>query len=98
MTDRRVVISGLGAVTPLGSHIETFWSNLMNGVSGIHTIDTFDTAVYDCKIRRMSAARIDLLSLQWQLRKSRSRIAALMWRTSDGEIGLVFLLAPALVD
>ncbi|PYJ24084.1 MAG: beta-ketoacyl-[acyl-carrier-protein] synthase II [Verrucomicrobia bacterium] len=50
MTDRRVVISGLGAVTPLGSHIETFWSNLMNGVSGIHTIDTFDTAVYDCKI------------------------------------------------
>jgi len=50
MTDRRVVITGLGAVTPLGSHIETFWSNLMNGVSGIHTIDTFDTAVYDCKI------------------------------------------------
>src|SRR6059058_3611091 len=50
MTDRRVVITGLGAVTPLGSHIETFWSNLKNGISGIHTIDTFDTAVYDCKI------------------------------------------------
>ncbi len=50
MTDRRVVITGLGIVTPLGSHIETFWSNLKSGVSGIHTIDTFDTAVYDCKI------------------------------------------------
>ena len=50
MTDRRVVITGLGAVTPLGSHIETFWWNLTNGVSGIHKIDTFNTAVYDCKI------------------------------------------------
>src|SRR5215212_9949950 len=50
MTDRRVVITGLGTVTPLGSQFETFWSNIKNGVSGIHIIDTFDTAVYDCKI------------------------------------------------
>jgi 3-oxoacyl-[acyl-carrier-protein] synthase II len=50
MTDRRVVITGLGAITPLGNDVETFWSNLKNGVSGIHTIDAFDTAVYDCRI------------------------------------------------
>src|SRR5438045_4308579 len=48
--DRRVVITGLGAVTPIGSDVETFWSNLKNGVSGIHTIDAFDTTAYDCKI------------------------------------------------
>src|SRR6201987_5215942 len=48
--DRRVVITGLGALTPLGSDVETFWSNLKNGVSGISTIDAFDTASYDCKI------------------------------------------------
>src|SRR5437762_11417381 len=48
--DRRVVITGLGAVTPIGSDVETFWSNLKNGVSGIRTIDAFDTAAYDCKI------------------------------------------------
>jgi len=50
MTDRRVVITGLGVVTPLGNDIATFWSNLKNGVSGIHTIDAFDTAGYDCRI------------------------------------------------
>lgn len=48
--DRRVVITGLGAITPLGNDVESFWSNLKNGVSGIHTIEAFDTAAYDCKI------------------------------------------------
>jgi len=50
MTDRRVVITGMGVLTPVGNDIETFWSNLKNGVSGIHTIDAFDTTAYDCKI------------------------------------------------
>ncbi len=48
--DRRVVITGLGAITPLGNDVETFWQNLKNGVSGIHKIEAFDTAAYDCKI------------------------------------------------
>jgi 3-oxoacyl-[acyl-carrier-protein] synthase II len=48
--DRRVVITGLGSLSPLGNDVETFWSNLKNGVSGIRTIDAFDTAAYDCKI------------------------------------------------
>ena len=50
MTDRRVVITGIGLLTPVGNDVETFWSNLKHGVSGIHTIDAFDTAAYDCKI------------------------------------------------
>jgi 3-oxoacyl-[acyl-carrier-protein] synthase II len=50
MKDRRVVITGMGVVTPVGNSVETFWSNLKNGVSGIHTIDAFDTSGYDCKI------------------------------------------------
>src|ERR1700747_972434 len=49
-SDRRVVITGLGALTPLGRDVETFWSNLKNGVSGISTIDAFDVTGYDCKI------------------------------------------------
>jgi len=48
--DRRVVITGLGAISPLGNDVETFWSNLKNGVSGIRAIDAFDTTAYDCKI------------------------------------------------
>src|SRR5246127_1033005 len=50
MNDRRVVITGLGALTPIGSDVEAFWANLKNGVSGIRAIDAFDTAGYDCKI------------------------------------------------
>ncbi|HEX3620442.1 MAG TPA: beta-ketoacyl-ACP synthase II [Candidatus Udaeobacter sp.] len=49
-SDRRVVITGLGAITPLGNDVETFWSNLKKGVSGIRAIDAFDTAAYDCRI------------------------------------------------
>ena len=49
-TDRRVVITGLGAITPLGNNVETFWSNLKKGVSGIRKIEAFDTTGYDCQI------------------------------------------------
>ena len=50
MNDRRVVITGLGAVTPLGNDVETFWTNLKNGVSGIRLVEAFDTTQHDCKI------------------------------------------------
>jgi 3-oxoacyl-[acyl-carrier-protein] synthase II len=49
-TDRRVVITGLGAVTPIGNNVETVWSNLKNGVSGIRKIQGFDMTGYDCQI------------------------------------------------
>src|SRR5580765_7589623 len=48
--DRRVVITGLGVVTPVGNDLETFWSNLKNGVSGIRKIKAFDASDYDCQI------------------------------------------------
>jgi len=50
MNGRRVVITGLGVVTPVGSDVETFWSNLKNGVSGIRAIDAFDASAFDCRI------------------------------------------------
>lgn len=49
-SERRVVITGIGVVTPLGNDLATFWGNLKNGVSGIDRITAFDTADYDCKI------------------------------------------------
>jgi 3-oxoacyl-[acyl-carrier-protein] synthase II len=49
-TDRRVVITGMGVVTPVGNDLETFWRNLQNGVSGIGKIQAFDTTGYDCQI------------------------------------------------
>jgi 3-oxoacyl-[acyl-carrier-protein] synthase II len=49
-TDRRVVITGMGVITPIGNDLETFWSNLKNGVSGIRKIEAFDTSRFDCQI------------------------------------------------
>jgi 3-oxoacyl-[acyl-carrier-protein] synthase II len=49
-TDRRVVITGMGVVTPVGNDLETFWRNLRNGVSGIGRIQAFDTSAFDCQI------------------------------------------------
>jgi 3-oxoacyl-[acyl-carrier-protein] synthase II len=46
----RVVITGMGIVSPLGNDVKTFWNNLMNGQSGISTIDTFDTTNQKTKI------------------------------------------------
>ncbi|MFC5648402.1 beta-ketoacyl-ACP synthase II [Paenibacillus solisilvae] len=46
----RVVITGLGAITPLGNDVETLWTNLLAGQSGIAQIDTFDTARHKAKI------------------------------------------------
>lgn len=50
MNDRRVVITGLGVVTPVGNDLETFWSNLKNGVSGIRKIEAFDTTGFESQI------------------------------------------------
>ena len=41
---RRVVVTGLGAVTPLGNNVADTWNNLLNGKSGIKTITLFDTS------------------------------------------------------
>ena len=48
--NRRVVITGIGVMTPIGDDLQTFWHNLANGVSGIGPITLFDTTLYDCKI------------------------------------------------
>ncbi|MBL9152137.1 MAG: beta-ketoacyl-ACP synthase II [Verrucomicrobiales bacterium] len=48
--DRRVVITGIGVVSPIGNDLETFWSSLLAGRSGIRHIQQMDTTDYDCKI------------------------------------------------
>jgi 3-oxoacyl-[acyl-carrier-protein] synthase II len=48
--DRRVVITGLGVVTPVGNDLETFWKSLVEGKSGIRRIQAFDISAYDCQI------------------------------------------------
>ena len=49
-TDRRVVITGMGVITPIGNNLDQFWTNLKNGVSGIRLIEAFDTSAFDTRI------------------------------------------------
>ncbi len=46
MTERRVVITGIGVLSPLGNNKDDFWKNLVAGKSGIRNIEAFDTTEY----------------------------------------------------
>ncbi len=48
--DRRVVVTGLGVISPVGNDKDTAWSNLVNGVSGLDPITYFDTEPYEAKV------------------------------------------------
>lgn len=50
MTERRVVVTGLGAVTPLGASVSAYWDGLVAGRSGIRTITLFDHAIQEVHI------------------------------------------------
>jgi 3-oxoacyl-[acyl-carrier-protein] synthase II len=68
---RRVVITGLGAVTPLGNDVESTWSNLVAGESGAGKITAFDASEYPvnfaCELKEFDPA-------QWIERKQARRM------------------------
>ena len=50
MDKKRVVVTGLGLITPLGLGVETSWQNLVNGKSGIRKISSFDVSAFPTQI------------------------------------------------
>ncbi|MBN1586409.1 MAG: beta-ketoacyl-ACP synthase II [Candidatus Omnitrophica bacterium] len=50
MANRRVVVTGLGVVTPIGTSVEEYWQNLLAGKSGISPITAFDPGLFDSRI------------------------------------------------
>jgi 3-oxoacyl-[acyl-carrier-protein] synthase II len=46
--DRRVAVTGLGIISPVGNSVESAWDNLVNGVSGLNRITRWDPEVTDC--------------------------------------------------
>ena len=50
MTKRRVVITGMGVVTPCGIGVEKFWDSMLNGKSGVSLIESIDTEKHTVKI------------------------------------------------
>lgn len=68
----RVVITGLGAITPIGNNVETFWENLKIGKSGAGPIRAFDASDYDIQI----ACEVkDFTPQDWMDRKFAKRLA-----------------------
>ena len=50
MSKRRVVVTGLGAVTPVGNNVQAFWESVKTGKIGIGEITRFDTADFKVKL------------------------------------------------
>jgi len=62
MSLKRVVVTGLGAITPLGNTVEEYWKNLVNGVSGSANITRFDASIFKtkfaCEVKGFNAESI----------------------------------------
>ena len=50
MSKRRVVVTGLGLISPTGNDVRSGWQNVRDGVSGISVIDSFDTSGFSTNI------------------------------------------------
>ena len=48
--DRRVAVTGLGVISSVGNDVDTAWTNLVNGVSGLGPLTRFDTTPYEAKL------------------------------------------------
>ncbi len=71
--NRRVVVTGLGVVSPVGNDKDTAWNNLMRGVSGIGEITKFDVSRYDQK----AAGEVkDFVATDWMDAKAARRSEA----------------------
>ena len=80
--ERRVAVTGLGVISPVGNDVATAWSHLVNGVSGLVPISRFDTTPYDAG---MAGEVHDFVASDWMDAKSARR----------GETTLAFGVAAA---
>lgn len=70
---RRAVVTGMGAVTPIGNDAETYWSNLLAGTPGGAPITTFDTTHHDVKIAAEVKGFDPLLTMDRKMVRRMSR-------------------------
>ena len=59
---KRVVITGMGALTPIGNSLKNYWQSLTKGISGANLITRFDTTAFKtkfaCELKRISNRRL----------------------------------------
>jgi beta-ketoacyl-acyl-carrier-protein synthase II len=74
--DRRVVVTGLGVISPVGNDVDTAWGNLIRGRSGLREITKFDVSRYEAK----AAGEVrDFDPSQWMDPKAVRRSESAMW-------------------
>lgn len=88
---RRVVVTGLGAVTPIGNTVEEFWQNIKDGTVGIGEITRFDAADYkvklDAEVKNFDATqRMDKKAAKRMQRFSQYAVAAAKEALEDSGI------------
>lgn len=97
MSKRRVVVTGLGAVTPVGNNVQAFWESVKTGKVGIGEITRFDTADFKVKLAAevkdfnakdymdfKSAKRMDCFpNMQWLQQRRLWQMQELKWEKED---------------
>ena len=79
---RRVVITGLGAVSPNGIGLKTFWENTCKGISGIDRIASFDASALTCQIAG-EVNQFDPFTLFFQVRFKKAATVGTFGRSGD---------------
>ena len=69
MSKRRVVVTGLGAVTPIGNNVEDFWAGIREGKVGIGPITKFDTTDYKVKINEIPIQELTITLVSKRISK-----------------------------
>jgi 3-oxoacyl-[acyl-carrier-protein] synthase II len=89
--NKRVVITGIGVVSAVGTGVDDFWKNLTSGRSGVSLIDTFDTTKHACKIAAQiknfdPAAYMDFKASKRMDRFAQFAVAATSLAITDGNL------------
>ena len=93
MAKRRVVVTGMGAVTPIGLSVDEFWQNVKAQKTGFSEITKFDTTNYKCKLAaevkefdaknymdaKKQGAWNYSASMPWRQRRRQLRMPGLKW-------------------
>lgn len=95
---RRVVVTGIGCVTPLGTSVPELWGNLMEGRSGVGRTTLFDASSFPTKIaaevRDWSVANDGLDAQEWEGRGRHTRFAAGAAQQAMNDAGIVGAVTP----
>ena len=72
---KRVVVTGMGAITPLGNSVPEFWNGIITGKSGVSMITKFDTSHFKTKF----AAEVKGFNASDYFEKNEARIIGRFW-------------------